>query len=76
MSKLNWYVWGATNSSRRPGRFAVQAESEQAARARVLSLYDDHAHRFDAGFPAKVAKTGDDLHGAVLHHADDAGVLR
>lgn len=67
MSKMFWYVWGATGSSRRPPRFAVEAESEQAARERVFRLYDDHAHRFEAGFPARVAKNDDELHAAVLH---------
>jgi len=63
----HWYIWGATNSRRRPSRFAIEATSEEEARARVYRLYDDHDHRFEADHKPRVMETQDDLYGATLH---------
>jgi hypothetical protein len=63
-----WYIWGASNSRRRPSRFAIEATSESEARARALRLYDDHDHRFEAIHTnARIVQSKDDLYGATLH---------
>ena len=67
-TNLHWYIWGANDHPRRVARFAVEAESEEEAKARVWKLYDDHDHRRETQHPAKVADSPDALFACVLHH--------
>jgi hypothetical protein len=64
-----WYIWGANNSPRRPSRFAIEASSESEARARAFRIYEDRDHRFEAGYPARITQSEDDLFGSTLHPA-------
>ena len=65
--KTHWYIFGASNHPRRCPRFAVEATSEDEAKARIWRLYDDGYHRWEARITPRVMQTKDDLYGATMH---------